>query len=1186
MFLPTKPHSETIKDFIKEPTIRIGKQVPKNAVNMAYYFNPTATDAEKVLCAEAPRNTIDHRVEESYRYLFNMPSNDDDLFESAITWSDEEGYLGILPRVWVRWHEKVNTLEKSATGTRTVIVDNKSDVPTSMSYSDDENYHGTLFLETVDYEVKNTKTEILNNILKMDIEGYELAQSDVTNSYLDYYMDESAWTPYLYVRENGVYNAEGKKVGLNLFDGYVSPEGEPLVLTGIEKDPMQNHIDGVPEYREECGYITLYAKKVREEDGVPSFFQDKISFTTNSEIQEFINTMNSNEFEVDGKTSAMGKKLSQWQTATASERAAIAIEIYQTGYNTIYVNTDEDAFDDEGNPIIDPETGENVKVREMYIIAGYKMIYTRTSNNTEGSHNWYVYANYSGTLIREEQKTNTYPVSWEATCHYTGIARKVWKTYDGVAYYRGSIVKSEGVGNINSELESDILMYPNDEGYLRKIDVNGNEQYGIEAEQFYITDVFKDNEPCFYKYNLKQSIYDYRGPDDNGFYEGNAIKIYTNNLKDIPASHKYQLKLFPSEYETTTEIIDGEAIEVNKIKKYGVSVYTSFVSKTTDTYKATYNAFVDSDNVNTNNGIVEDVYNYPFMVNNKDYSIVPVNKVTRKNKIKIANPNIIEDTRRYVTFEYQVSVCKKEAGNEIVFTSNKRQAQILNKEYAVESEYKKFIERAMIISPKEGEYYMSPYDIVIKDQSLLEDAPIITPDNAHEFIFYCKPVAETLNSDFVGAINIKCNSDGSGVLTAETTLDTGFYNKDTGLHTKKLSVNNPYITENGKIYAGYMVKCLDARHIAVKSPREEHLLESWYPLIQFGHYSQVMDQYGTHTKICYAMPEYDDQYWGKYGKPYVDIINEKAEILNSHMIKVRNNPLMIREDIDTIRVIRKKEDDEYPINIEYISFSEGIIITREAVSENDVVLVDYSYLEENYVYRGFYRNDSDFCRIDLNPNQYHTYSDLNKEPSELAPTKNLFNKTLYFYLRPSIRYRVDSDNDDLIDIEIDKDKILLYNKETLYHTIDKYEPESEWDIYIGSVYIRQNTSLQSTVLIDTRTRGGGVIEEMKDSLRKQLEPESDFYLDIGCYDGTPYQENAVIIVRLDNSILKEYGGRFTQTDVEQKVKKWLGLGVYPIIEYVDSYSKYDMPQYNLVVENSYTNVIDQTPELTLECVSV
>jgi hypothetical protein len=135
---------------------------------------------------------------------------------------------------------------------------------------------------------------------------------------------------------------------------------------------------------------------------------------------------------------------------------------------------------------------------------------------------------------------------------------------------------------------------------------------------------------------------------------------------------------------------------------------------------------------------------------------------------------------------------------------------------------------------------------------------------------------------------------------------------------------------------------------------------------------------------------------------------------------------------------------------------------------------------------------------------------------------------------------------------------------------------------IGSVYIRQDTSLHSTVITDSRTRGGGVLESMSDSLRHELEPESDFYLDIGFYDGKPYQENGVIIVRLDNKLLKEFGGRFTVGDVEQKVKRWLGAGIYPIIEFVDSYDKNELPQYNLEIEDNYTNVIDIIPVIYIE----
>ena len=210
-------------------------------------------------------------------------------------------------------------------------------------------------------------------------------------------------------------------------------------------------------------------------------------------------------------------------------------------------------------------------------------------------------------------------------------------------------------------------------------------------------------------------------------------------------------------------------------------------------------------------------------------------------------------------------------------------------------------------------------------------------------------------------------------------------------------------------------------------------------------------------------------------------------------------------------------------------------------------------------------------------------------PSETKPSKNLFNKVIYFFMKPTVEYEINAKNDSLIyDPEDDEEigTVIAQNKETLYHKINDPQPDSDHDIYIGSVYIRQNTSLHSTILVDSRTRGGGVLESISDSLRHELEPESDFYLDIGYYDGEPYQENGVIIVRLDNSLLKEFGGRFTHSEIEQKVKRWLGFGVYPIIEYVDSYSKRDMPQYNLVIEDSYTNVTNETPEIQLDCVSV
>ena len=84
MFKATKPFKDKVTNYPKEPSLRIGRTVPKNAVNLAYYYNPTATDAEKVLTAEAPRNTIDHRVEEAYRYLFDQASDDGTKMKKGI----------------------------------------------------------------------------------------------------------------------------------------------------------------------------------------------------------------------------------------------------------------------------------------------------------------------------------------------------------------------------------------------------------------------------------------------------------------------------------------------------------------------------------------------------------------------------------------------------------------------------------------------------------------------------------------------------------------------------------------------------------------------------------------------------------------------------------------------------------------------------------------------------------------------------------------------------------------------------------------------------------------------------------------------------------------------------------------------------------------------------------------------
>lgn len=1206
MFKATKPFNDTVTNYPKEPSLRIGRCVPENAVNLAYYYNPTATDAEKVLTAEAPRNTIDHRVEEAYRYLFDQASDDDDLFPGSVFYEDEEGYQGRLGRMYVNWYPEAHIEIKNVRLTKDIIIVDKSELPKMFEYSDEYGYTGNLYLDAASYEVTKTKDETVTEILDREVFVHELNFHQIFGNYINPASLDSWMEP-------------PTSTTSTMWPKSITVDFMNLIASGGHNS-VQNYINSMANpYDEAMGELVfdkLEYEQVYAGDPVNGEIQDySISQAFKSDTYKYEGTIEDTEEEInqyvaESKTDARTYLKSNYAAhynATTDKYNYTEIDEFLDMAGTRHPNTNaqfyariKQAMIDNKDIVVymdrlDMDMSDSSDLNsEFWFNAKYK--YKISDRGAEGTYQYNVIANYKGMLKKTVVRKKEVPAEYKATCNYVGIARKVWYDYDGVAYYRGAVTKGNGVGNVNPEGENEILMFSDENGYLRRpvevTDENGEVSiknfYRVESDYVYLTDVFKDGVACFYKYPLKLPIYDYRGPDDNGFYEGNAVKMFTSGLKDIPEEYKHSMKLQVAEYETVSDITNDFQLTSKEVpKRYWAELYTSFISSSTDTFKVVYNAFNDSetDNIALDNGVAEDVYNYPFMLPGIHFSLEKVDTRARINRIKLPEPKRIQDDRRYVSFSYTITAERKSDGKK--FTTSPRTASILNRDFVVPAEYEKFDGRAMIISPKVDGILQSPFDMVLYDQAASRTETVITSKDTG-FIFYAT-ITEIAKEDR-GAVNIRCNPDGSGYITAETTIETGFWDENAGNFTKKLCLDSPYYLENGFIYPGIKVKCIDTRHIKVQAPREDGLLESWYPRIQFGHYSQILDQYGTHLKVCYTMPEYDEQYYSeKYGQPYVDVLEEQVTILNSHMVKTECFPLFIKENETTISLFKKLDDELFEIHIKDISFADGIIITEETISENDNIICNYTYVEESYIYRGFWRNQDDFARIDLNPNKYHTYSDLNYTPSATKPSKNLFNKVIYFFMRPTVEYEVDADNDSLIyDLENDEDigTVILENKETLYHQIDNAQPESDHDIYIGSVYIRQNTSLHSTILIDSRTRGGGVIESMKDSLRRELEPESDYYLDIGYYDGEPYQENGVIIIRLDNSLLKEFGGRFTQGDIETKVKRWLGFGVYPIIEYVDSYSKRDMPQYNLIIEDSYTNVTNETPEILLECVEI
>lgn len=1519
MFSATKPFKDTITNYSNEPSLRIGTNVPKNAVNLAYYYNPTATDAEKILSAEAPRVTIDHRVEEAYRYLFNQSSEDDDLFPNSVYYEDEEGYTGRLGRMFVNWYPQVHIETKNVTQDRIVYVQDKNALPKIWAYSDEYGYEGNLFLDATSWEVNKYKDQIIETNLDRKITEHEIIYSDVfpaspyvSPQYMDQWMkdpinySDSPWPKEVYIWNSGQEAKSGNvdvvKYVNHLTNPYDYAEGSlkfqslkyELVAVGQPKrGELTNYREVGVDFVSETyslqdllsGNIYVNGHKLSGNTGLsPKRAEDMADMaeaanygTTVKNQMEKLRALLENE--TDGKFKPLYQ--SHYDSLTDKYDYQVVNEFFSSkgpwnrrvelnGGMTFYEGVHDtikaqDRGTGQGGDImivVDNETtmliNNGDELSDFYFLYKYKYMYSNRGEAPESKYN--IVANYGGTLTKVIKEVKQIPSEYKVTCSYTGIARKIWYDYDGMAYYRGAITKGNSVGSVNPEGDNELLMYCDEDGYLRRPVTEYTEEgipytknyYTVEADYVYITDIFKDGVACFYKYPISKPIYDYRGPDSNGFYSGNAIKINTSNFKELPEGYKYNLKLEPSDTEWVDVITEDFNIVQKEIPtEYKANLYTSFISSATDTFKATYNSY-NHNNLDVESGVTEDIFNYPFMVRNIDYTMEPVDRKSRTNRIKMTNNNRIFDNRASIQICYVVKAKRKQQLNEDgsiavpeqEYTSHYLFAQVLNKDYALQCEYDQFEGRGYIISPKSEELYMTPMDIVLQHQSEDGIDPIVHSKDK-DLIFTAEIVE--MGSPYIGNVNLKCNPDGSGFITAETSEDTGFYDEKTGLTNIKLDISAPYYIDGSYIYPAFKVKCVDSRFIKVKAPREEKLLESWYPLIQFGHYSQVIDQHGTSVKVAYSLPEYDTQEFSTtWGAPYVDISLEQVKIINSHTVKTLCYPLFVTDNVDaTIKLYKKIDDELFDIDIENVSFSDGIIITKDTISENDLILCTYTYVEENFVYRGFWRDKIDFVRLDVNPNIYHTYNDPTYIPSEIKPSKNLFNKVLYFFLKPTAvydgsvtvmeeekvltgydefgepvyeiqevekvvrdtgadttkdrtikipirRYRVieepiyeevsvqkyvDSDTSiqnieitkneyqeykelmrftpsenytgkiklkvnqghlrgfvilkyyentvnpadssfviynnktisnaltdadvsdpynwkvvyytgtewnenlgttnmtstgyfanhvnednlpegveyfyietkqdvtleanstyiiltiecaggknqpwnytfdsnidfnvkikelktvtesvdtgrvnktyeeyiDYTEVPITYDNVLQEHESCLYHKIDDSEPDSELDIYIGSIYIRQNTSLHSTILLDSRTRGGGVLESIPDDIRSELEPESDYYLDIGYYDGKPYQENGIIIVRLDQRILKDFGGRFTKSDVESKVKRWLGSGVYPIIEYVNSYAKQDLPQYTLEVENTYTNVENITPVLNLECTEI
>jgi hypothetical protein len=359
---------------------------------------------------------------------------------------------------------------------------------------------------------------------------------------------------------------------------------------------------------------------------------------------------------------------------------------------------------------------------------------------------------------------------------------------------------------------------------------------------------------------------------------------------------------------------------------------------------------------------------------------------------------------------------------------------------------------------------------------------------------------------------------------------------------------NGYALDQSQIYVStvkpetspnkrFSARISDSRQIRVTAPAERYVNENWYIRVNNGKFDrQALTTSGFPVRYRYSVPEYYKQKFDStLGMPYRLVTGEKPEIVGDRKIKLRYTPLYVTPDTITVTV------NAIPAVVRGWNITEGTLDIDTQVKDSDAIVVSYYYLENAYTYRGYWDEENQrYWHLDLNPGHGHSYTDINKDTGEIqdVPTFGLINKTVYIYMKPNARF---TDSGDMVRGS--------YEPQVLFHGFEDIQTSNI--ILLAKIQVRPNSSLDSLNIIDTRLRGGGLKESIGKKLMRELNPESEFYWDIGYWDGEPYSENGVMVIRLPKYLLQENGGRFNKEEVELIAQRHVGFGNLVIVQFVD-----------------------------------
>jgi hypothetical protein len=236
--------------------------------------------------------------------------------------------------------------------------------------------------------------------------------------------------------------------------------------------------------------------------------------------------------------------------------------------------------------------------------------------------------------------------------------------------------------------------------------------------------------------------------------------------------------------------------------------------------------------------------------------------------------------------------------------------------------------------------------------------------------------------------------------------------------------------------------------------------------------------------------------------------NVPAKVLDYDVLRLPRGPILWEPGMITIYqngVLMS------PQLVEDVDENNRLVYLSDRVHLSADIYVDYVYKEESYVYKN----------IDLNPSLGHS--------------PHLIEQFVLFYLVPYKTGDGQTNSDcirHVVGPDVESAIGLLPNLGNLPIVL------------LGALRTRQVEDSEDVQVTDARPMGGGV----KDSVDPyRLENESNFYTDIGNWDGKPYPGNSVLVMRTPRSVLTT----FTHEQVQEIARKHVAAGTVTLVDYED-----------------------------------